>query len=87
MAQQRKTQTVGVDVSSTTTGPVASGGAQCLSVGEGIGPDGLGERSVAGTGVEAQKEFVQQGQPMICDALSLLVIDRKSTRLNSSHDI
>ena len=86
MIQQHKTQAAGVDVSSTTTGPVANGGAQCLSVGEGNERDGLGERSVAGTGVEAQKEFVQQGQPMICDALSLLVIRllREGSRLAPS---
>jgi len=74
MIQQRKTQGVGVDVSSSTTGSVASGRAQCLSVNEGNELDGLSGSRIADNGVEAQNDFMQQGQPTICESLSLLVI-------------
>jgi hypothetical protein len=74
MVQPYKTQVVGVDVSSITTGSVASDGSRCLAVGEGNERDVLSERHIVGTGIEAQKVFVQQGQRRLGDAFWLLVI-------------
>lgn len=74
MAQQGKASVVGMNVSSTTMGSVANGGAQCLSAGEGNERDGLSEDRMADTGVEAQKDVMRQGQRTFGDALWLLMI-------------
>jgi FkbM family methyltransferase len=74
MVQQCKTQVVDLDVSSTTTGSVSSGGGQCLSVDERNERNGLSEGSAADTGAEAQGDFIQEGRRTLGDAFWLLVI-------------
>lgn len=74
MVHQCKTQIVGVDVSSTMTGSVASGGAPCLSVEERHERDGLSGSSTADTGAGAQRDVMQQGQRTLRDTFWLLVI-------------
>ncbi len=74
MVQQCKTQVVGVDASSITTGSVASGGGECRSLDDRNERNGLSESRAADTGAEVQRDFMQQGQRTLGDTLWLLVI-------------
>ena len=86
MIRQCKTEVVGVDVSSATTGSVASGGAPCPSVDEGNERNGLSESRAAGTGAETQRDFMKQGERTLRDSFLLLAIRllRGSSRLAPS---
>ncbi len=74
MVHQHKNQGVSLEASSPTMGSVVSGGTHCLAVGEGSERDGLGESRIADSGVEAQKDFMREGERTLHDAIYLLGI-------------